>query len=106
MRPVGLAAACFALSLMVVPVSFAQDVAAPAVVAPADAAPVVAAADPVRPAQAAAEEQTICRYEKPIGSKRATRICRSAASKEEAREDTLDALRYRRGTPRGQDLGI
>lgn len=100
MRPVGLAAACFALSLMFVPASFAQDVAAPADGAPTDAGPAVAAAQQVQPAP---EEQMICRSEKPIGSKRATRICRSAASREEAREDTLNALRHRRGTPRGAE---
>ena len=53
--------------------------------------------------KASLESRMICRNEKTVGSNRAKRVCRTAESIEDEREDTYHALRHRRGTPRATD---
>ncbi|WP_143703949.1 MULTISPECIES: hypothetical protein [Luteimonas] len=101
MRPIGLAMLFIGLNLAGVSISSAQEVEASAtVVSPTPTPPVV----PAEVRESQPEEKMVCRNEKQIGSNRSTRVCRTAASREEAREDTLDALRHRRGTPRGDAI--
>ena len=51
----------------------------------------------------AERERMICRSEKPIGSKRAVRVCRTRAQIEEERERSRETMRSRGSAPSKRD---
>lgn len=75
--------------------------------APPDNAPASDVVAVGEAAQLATEgEGILCRTEKPIGSKRAVRVCRDRAELEKAREETREVMRSRGSPPKGPPLPL